>query len=198
MQQLPAIFGQNYDVGWVGFSFDDDSFISKGIAYFTREEICAFDGVKISHTFIVEAENRVIEATTPRVQESTLLDRFADPTLHIFFRQPLGWNQGLGLRIVESAREHLGERYDYTLIAAEALANSFAGRLLNRWFKNRPNRWVSRLLDGKRRKICSELVAHSLNDQPELKGRGVLAWPENTINPVALALSTTIWEPDQA
>jgi hypothetical protein len=42
--------------------------------------------------------------------------------------------------------------------------------------------------------ICSELVSYSLDQQPDYKDKGILARPDETINPQELFEDATIFE----
>jgi len=51
------------------------------------------------------------------------------------------------------------------------------------------------LLNNEKRWICSELAAYCLDEQREYRGKGILAKPEDTIDPQELFEDETIFEP---
>jgi hypothetical protein len=100
----------------------------------------------------------------------------------------------MGARIVLSAARHLGENYNWKLIAADALDRSFVGRLVNGLSGDELELALTRLADSPKEEICSKLVALALNDQPELQGRGVLAQPARIILPKTLFVDQSVFE----
>ena len=54
---------------------------------------------------------------------------------------------------------------------------------------------LSKLLNNEKRWICSELAAYCLDEQREYRGKGVLAKPEDTIDPQELFEDEVIFEP---
>jgi hypothetical protein len=95
-------FGVNYNVGYIGFTYTDNSFISKGIAWFTRwakGENLDVPNVPLSHVIVVTGPDTCAEATVPRSKETPIQEYFDAPHTHIFFRKPVGWTDDLGKRI---------------------------------------------------------------------------------------------------
>ncbi len=114
---------------------------------------------------------------------------------HCFIRIPAGYNPQIGRAIVRAAAAHIGERYAFPLILADALANTFIGHCLNRLTFNLPDRFVCWALSDAHRKICSQLVALALQSQFYLRLRGCLRRPADTIMPRELGNDPAIWEP---
>jgi hypothetical protein len=179
------VFGVNYEAGYIGFVFEDDSFISAGIAWFTRWDRGNLPPV--SHTLIVTGKNACVEADAPGVLRANLTQYFAAPHAHIFFRKPRDFSAAMAGIICQEAFSHVGDKYDFALIASDAVAASFLGHWLNRWTNNWPNRSLSWLLDSRGAEVCSELAAMCLQKVPGLARRGCLPWPARMITPQQLA-----------
>lgn len=158
-------YGINYRIGYVGFTFASRSFVSNGIAFFTRWDR---KSAPVSHTFIVSGPNECIEAQGVGVVVSDLEKYFKDLRYLVAFKEPVGWTPELGERIVEAARKRVGKKYGYSLIVADALTHTAFGRMLGKLTKGWTTRKVTQLLDSKNQEICSELVANALVEQPEL------------------------------
>jgi len=184
-------FGVNYDVGYIGFTYYPGDIISEGIAYFSDAET----DIDVSHTLLVTGKNECIEAHIKNgVVVSTLSKYFNDPDCQIFFKKPVWLTHEIADRMVETAEEQVGCEYDTPLITAQALQGSFLGRLINKVFDGSVDRFVSDKLDSDNKWICSELVAYILDSQPEYKDKGILAKPDNTINPQELFDDKTIFK----
>ena len=119
---VPAIFGDNYTIGDIGFQFTDNSFISQGIVYFTDWE--AMSDIVVSHSFIVTDRDKCVEALGAGVVESPLIPRFSDPHVHITIRRPVGLTIQRGMAIRTKAAQLLGTPYDFSLIGGMVVANS--------------------------------------------------------------------------
>lgn len=196
--------------GYCGFITRRHDLVGDGIQYFERFE----NGLPFVHTFVIEdcrsggndalnspiqnpkSAISIIEAhATTGVARATLDEYLADPTVATFVRVPLGWTPEIGRAIVAAAAAHLGERYAFPLILADALANTFLGHCLNRLTFNLPDRFVCRVLANAHQKICSQLVALALQSQPSLKQLGCLRRPADTILPKELGNDPALWEP---
>lgn len=185
-------FGVNYDIGYAGFTFVGGA-VSDGIAYFERWS--RLSDIKVSHALTVSGPNECIEAHMGEgVARAPLSKYFDDPTTQIFFRKPKPWNLSIAHNILLAAASKIGCKYATDLIIAEAAANSLAGHLINEVLHDEPNRVVSDLLADPNAFICSQLVAYALGQQPELKGRGILANPFDTITPQQLFEDPIIFE----
>jgi hypothetical protein len=179
------VYGDNYNIGYVGFTYTDNNIISKGIAYLTRWS--RMHDIKVSHALIVSGENECIEAHAKSgVRRASLSEYFNNEHCQIFFRKPRNLTPDLAHRIVASAAEQLGCRYDTELIASQFESNTLLANLVRRFggygleevlcsLKDHPDRW-----------ICSELVAHCLDAQSEYHDMGVLSRSDATIDPQEL------------
>jgi hypothetical protein len=182
---ISPVWMKNYAPGYIGFQYWDDSILSKGIAYFERWERLSL--IKVSHCFVVSGEHECIEALGRGVVTSPLTERFDAPHCAVFFRQPVGWDLDLGLRIVDEARAQLGKGYDYTLVAGHLVTDSWVvNRILSKHTAESFKAWVLKHANGKGTFDCSELSAYCLDSQPELKDRGCLANPDYWIEPQEL------------
>ena len=192
---LAPIFGDNYRPGYIGFTYHTDSLVlSPGIAYFTRW--ARMSDIKVSHALIVSGEDECIQAHRKGgVHRAPLGPLFEDRQCQIFFRKPRGWTGEIGARIVETVAEQVGTKYDTPLIVAQALQGTFLGKLINKAFKGKPDAFVSRLLNDPEEWICSELAAYGLDEQPEYRDLGILAKPNETIDPQELFEDPIIFAP---
>ena len=171
-------YGNNYHTGYIGFTFKDNSFISQGIAWFTKwtqGKNPDVPDVPLSHVFVVTGYDCCVEATTPKVCFSPLSKYFDEPHTHVFFRKPTGWTLNLGTRIALAASEREGCSYGYTLIAGHAIANSVAGKVLDTVSFGATSKWFKAMFEKKHQFICSELASMAMKAQPEFENVGVLA-----------------------
>lgn len=191
-------YGVNYTRGDIGFTFTDGSFISAGIAWFTKWDRGTnpnVPNIPVSHVFIVSGENECIEATAPKVMRSSLTKYFKAKHTHVVFRKPVGLNADIADRIVSVAEARLGCTYGYALVVGHALANSCLGRLLGSITLGKSTNALENFFDSHRQYICSELGSTALSEQPEYAGKGVLVNPPYTINPVALFNTCDVFDP---
>ena len=173
-----------YNTGYVFFAHAHDV-VADGIDFFER--FGRARNLPVHHTGIVTGGDDLVEAHWRNgVQRARLSDYLNSTETLIVFRQPRGWTPELGQRIAQAAQSRVGSPYDKGLILAQLCSNTICGHLLNRWFKGRPEMWMSRLLDQRQAFICSELSAWALNEQPEFAGRGILGLPLDTISPQEL------------
>lgn len=181
---IAPVFGVNYDVGYIGFTYQDD-FISRGIAYFTRWG--RLSDIRVTHTLVVTGENECVEAIMGTgVVKSKLNRYFENSACKIFFRKPKRWNKQIGNEIAETALKEIGDGYDNWLIGIQAFCGTIIGRFFTWLTKNTLERLPSRSFDNSNKWICSELVAHSLGSQTRYNGKGILSNPFNTITPQEL------------
>lgn len=191
-------FGVNYKVGYIGFTFTDNNFVSNGIAWFTRWDKGKNPDVptlNLSHNFIVSNENECIEATTPSVCFSPLTKYFDNPHTHVCFRKPLGMTELTGHLMALDASHQLGKPYDYSLIAGHALSDTLVGKLLEEITDEKSRIFLTWLFENKKRFICSELVAMVMRNRPEYCGKGVLVYPPYSIDPQQLFQDHEIFAP---
>jgi len=195
IKSVQPIFGDNggnYDVGYVGFCYTDNSFISQGIAWFTRWDKEHMPPV--SHTFIVTGSNSCIEAQAKGVVPADLTQYFNTPHVHVFFRKPVGWTLDLGNKIVAKGASKIGVRYNFASIITDLIAGSTIGHYLNKWFNNWPNKIVSYSV-GWIGMVCSTFVAWTLQQFDEFKLLGCLQLPARIITPQQLADDDTLFVP---
>ena len=194
VKSIEAIYGDTYKKGYIGFTYYNTSVVSRGIAYMTRW--ARMSDIKVSHTLLVTGENKCIEAHIQNgVERSDLEKYFNDPNCQIFFRKPVGLNKTIANNLENVAAAEVGTKYDKALIGSQALQGTFLGKLVNKIFKGRPDKLVSKLLNRDDRWICSELVAYCLSEQNAYKNKGILRHPEETIDPQELFEDTVVFEP---
>ncbi|HLF96763.1 MAG TPA: hypothetical protein VI457_06445 [Methylococcaceae bacterium] len=187
-------FGDNYKAGYVGFTYQNISVACKGIAYMTRW--ARMSDIKVSHALLVTGENECIEARTQHgVVRSDLKKYFDNPHCQIFFRKPVALTAEIASKMNAVAGKEVGKKYDFNLIAAQALQGILVGKFVNTVFNGSPDRLVSKLLNNDDKWICSELVAYCLNEQPEYRDKGVLHSPTDTIDPQELFEDSVIFTP---
>jgi hypothetical protein len=185
LTSIQPVYGENYDDGYIGFTYYKTNFVCNGIAYFTRWS--RMNDIKVSHALVVTGKNECVEATfTKGVVQSDLAHYFDDPHCQIFFKKPNGLTKAIAENIVKLAKEEVGTEYDTDLIAAQAMQGSHIGKLINSIFGGFPDRIVSKLLNNDNSWICSELAAYCLDEQPEYKNKGILSKPNETIDPQEL------------
>jgi hypothetical protein len=186
-------YGVNYNAGYIGFTFHDKTFLSNGIAYFTRWE--RLNQIRVSHVFIVACKTDCIQARWKGgVHVARLAEFFDDQTCQVFFRKPKGFTEDLGQRIVYTAASQVGKRYDGSLLFSEAIDGSFVGRILKRIYGESFHEALAKLLNSKEQWICSELAAYALDEQPEFRDKGCLAKPNEIISPQELFEDETIFD----
>ncbi|MDD5482908.1 MAG: hypothetical protein PHP98_04575 [Kiritimatiellae bacterium] len=185
LKSLTPLYGVNYKIGYIGFTFDDSSIVSHGIAYFTRWT--RMSDIKVSHVLVVAGKNICIEAQMGQgVVKQPLIKYFNSRTTQIFFRKPRRYTQKIGRRIVRAAARQVGAQYDKLLIAAQAMQGCFLGRWSKAVFGDKPHKFIGRLLNEEDKWICSELAAYALDSQAEYRDKGVLKKPDFTIAPQEL------------
>jgi len=187
-------FGVNYDIGYDGFTSRQKDFISAGINWFERWE--AIPGVPpVSHVFKIVGEDLTIEAFGDGVRHGKLSNYLNDHTCALLVRKPLGWTLGMGFRMHEEAKRHLGDRYNYFLIVAMAISNSYLGKWIDKKTSGKFSMWITDWADNAKSEICSSLVARVNGAMPELEGKSVLAKPPFKVMPVMLCGDSVIYEP---
>lgn len=193
IQSREPCYGDNYKAGYIGFSFNDASVVSNGIAYLTRWT--RMSEVKVSHALVVAGDGVCIEAQMKTgVAEQPLANYFDDPHYHLFFRKPRGYTPDIGGRIAAAAKGQVGAGYDKWLIVAQAMQGCFLGRWVRAVFGDKPDERVSRFLNRPDKWICSELAAYALDAQPEYRDKGVLKKPDFTIDPQELFEDAELFE----
>lgn len=190
-------FGDNYCIGYSGFTYRPGNMVSKGIAYFTRWN--RMREIRVSHVFIVSGEDERIDAQMEDgVQRRGLQELFAEPGILVFFRKPKDFSLEIGSRIAASAAKLVGAKYDKNLMKAHALAGTLGGRLFGRLVKRLADRELIEVLadvfDDPTTYICSEAAAFAMDDQPEYHDKGILALCDAAISPQRLFEDDVIYE----
>jgi hypothetical protein len=186
-------WGDNYNIGYVGFTHTDGSFVSNGITYFTRWG--RMSDIKVSHAFIVTGEDSCVSAEPKGVMTIPLQPYFNNLKKQVFFRKPRGYTESLGVAIAESAETQIGRKYGYGLIVYNAGINSIFGRLINTLTLGGTEKALRWVFDRKSQSICSESAAEALQQQKELKGLGVLKLAAARITPQMLFEDDGCFEP---
>jgi hypothetical protein len=188
-------YGDNYNKGYIGFTYDKGNVIAEGIVHFTHWE--TMGDIYATHALIVTGENSCIEAVAGNncVEEGKLLDYFGTNTCQIFFRKPKGLISELANRILQTAKPEVGKKYDFKSILTQALSGSFAGHFFDRLLKGKFEDKLAEILNDPNKWICSELVAYALDEQPEYHDQGILGRPNSTISPQELFEDSVIFEP---
>lgn len=196
VESLTPEYGLNYNAGYIGFTFNDASFISEGIAYFTRWD--RMIDIPVSHALIVTSKNTCVEAIMGQGVIQSRLDKyFDDPNTHIFFRKPKWINEMIANEIVYTAQGEIGAQYCNGLITNDALRGTFLGHLLDDLTHNQIFDGLAMMLEKNGSFICSELAAYCLKSayswQP-YNHEGVLARPASAITPQELFCDDSIFE----
>jgi hypothetical protein len=187
-------FGKDFGLAWVGFA-RGPSLLSAGIAYLTRRD--KVGGPCVTHAFLVTGPDECVEANFPagvvtsRLSES-YLDGDGGP---VVFRKPRGLTPAVARRLVRRVKAEVGAQFDAAAMAAEGLAGTFVGHLLNSLFKDKPKELAARLTHRKGRWVCSDLVMYCLRGEPRYRGKGVLARPVGTVSPQTLFEDEELFEP---
>ena len=145
--------------GYIGFSYRTRSIVSEGIAYFTKEE---HDTIIVTHTFLVVDDQHLIEAAYKGVNYQSLGYYFYDPSIVVFFKKPKGLTSEIASVLIEEAKTHVGEKYDFSLYLY------FLEKTLLSWFIDnfRDNKKPA-FFNTPKEFICSELVGACLNKVDE-------------------------------
>lgn len=145
---------------------------------------------------IQNSKIQIIEAHAQTgVHRATLDEYLGQKDVQCFIRMPIGRTPEIGAKTVAAAATHIGEKYGFGLIVADALANTFVGHCVNKLTLNAPDKFMCWLLDNQHAKICSQLVALALQSQFYLRLRGCLRRPADTILPKELGNDPQIWDP---
>jgi hypothetical protein len=171
------------------------SLLSAGIAYLTRRDKAGDRCV--THAFLVTGPDECVEANFPvGVVTTSLRESYLDwDGGRVVFRKPHGLTPAVAWRLVRRAKAEVGAKFDAAAMAAEGLAGTFLGHLLNSLFKNKPKELAARLTHRKGRWVSSDLVMYCLRAEPKYKGKGVLARPVGTVSPQTLFEDDELFEP---
>lgn len=184
-------WGLNVDTGFTGVISRRKDFISAGIDWFERYDRLPGDP-PCSHAFIITGQDQTIEAFADGVKYGTLTAYLNDPNVALFAKRAAGWTPDIGSSLVGAAARHLGERYNYGLIAALAISNSLAGHgldlLTGGWFGHT----VTAVADRKRADICSQLVAQAMRTR--YGSLGMLTLLDREVKPQRVYEDQVIYE----
>ena len=186
VKQIKPVYGDNYNKGYIGFTYTEGHIISEGIAYFTKW--ARMSDIRVTHALIVTGENSCIEANANNncVEQGNLQKYFNNPHCQIFFRKPKDLTDEIADRIVKVLNPEIGKKYDFQLILTQALAGTFMGYFFDHLLEGKVEDELARILNDPEKWICSELAAYALDEQPEYKDRGILKRPNATISPQEL------------
>lgn len=182
--QYRPIFRQDYDIGWVGFTFEKRSFVSTGIGWFTRRKQTGKR--KVSHVFIVVDKDTGIEAGPKGVVRFDMSKYYDTDKFVLIFRRPRGWDLGMGIELAKSAEDFLGQKYGYALLLAHGFSNSVIGGALDALTAGYLGKGLRRLTDAKNQQICMELVANIFRRHYKLKYLGCMRKDPADIDPQEL------------
>lgn len=192
---VKPVYGDNYNKGYVGFTYDKGHFIAEGIVHFTHW--ASMSDIYATHALIVTGEDSCIEADAGEncVEEGTLQNYFGKNTCQIFFRKPKNLTDEIANRIIQTVRREVGKKYDFKSILTQALSGSFPGRFVDRLLQGKLEDKLAEIFNDPNKWICSELAAYALDEQPEYKDQGILKRPNATISPQELFEDLVIFEP---
>lgn len=192
--QVPQ-YGVNYDKGYIGFVYNDKSWISEGIVYFTKWD--DLYNIPVNHALIVEDQDNCIEAMMLEgVKRTPLKQYFNDPHTHIFFRKPNKLNSDIAKKITGAAAAELGADYANGLIINDAVRGTLLGHIIDDLTHDALFDFLSKMMCKKGAFICSQLAAYSLKSAKDWKYHniGVLKRPTTAITPQELFCDGIIFE----
>jgi len=181
-------FEEDYKAGYIFFSFKTDSFISKGIALFTRFENTS--KIPISHCGIITGPDECVEAAQPGgVQKSNFVKKYIEnPMTIVFLRVPFNLDQEKTAIMEAHAIQHLGKKYAIKGVIGSALLNLVALPWIKWWRKGKNP------FNDREQYFCSELVSESMikawPDRP-----GCLIYHPTNIYPTTLFEDNNIFKP---
>lgn len=193
LEQKPQ-YGVNYNEGFDGFTVRAKDFLANGIKWFERWD--QLPGIPpVSHTLKIVGENKTIEALSDGVVYGTIDHYLNDPDCALLIREPIGWTPEMGRRMTAEAEKHLGEKYNWFLIAMIAISRTYFGRAIDNMSKGKISTWLQDWADNSRMEICSSLVARVDSTEPELAGKSVLSLPPFKVLPTMLFGDSVIYKP---
>ena len=193
VESKAPVYGENYNQGYIGFTYKKKSVVSIGIAYITRWS--RLSEVMVSHAFVVKNADECIEAVGEGVRIGSIKHYFDDPECQVFFRKPIEYNEDIASRICKTAEKEVGKAYDSNLIPMHFLVGTMVGRAINLMTFKLAEKLVMSFANSENKWICSELAAYSLDEQPEFRDKGVLSEGNETINPQELFEDEVIFKP---
>lgn len=185
------LFTGNYKSGYIGFTYHDNSFISKGIVYFTSPPTRK---IRVSHVFIVKDKNFGYESTMNKkvngIHCFNLNKYFNDDNCHVIFKKPFDLKKSDVETMLFYAIKNEGKRYDYPLLIGFVLRWILRPIENSPWLRENPS-----IFNSKDKWICSEFVAFLLKQIPKY----VVSWPlshyhSSKISPQLLFDSRELWQ----
>lgn len=189
-------YGIDYQKGDVGFTFDKKSWISSGIAYFTRWQ--RKSDIKIDHAFIVIDDSTCIEALSETgVATKKIQDYFNNKDTTIFFRKLKESSLDIADKITQNAKNELGKKYANFLLLVGIERGSFLGHFIDKITNGSFFDKQAQLMNQGKSFLCSSLVAHCLQkaQQWPYHDKGILKRPAPGITPQELFEDETIFMP---
>lgn len=191
LEDIDPKFNDNYKPGYFGFTFDNNSFISKGIIWFTKKPDHL---VKVSHVFIVEHDGYGIEATLNKkvdgVHRFEIQQYFNNPHTHVFFKKPRGLKPEYTDLILAEANRRIGNKYDSPLFAGFVLRWILKPLENSTWLRRKPS-----IFNSSNKDICSELASICLNEvQFYRRFEPLKSYHSSKIDPVRLCNAERLWQ----
>lgn len=187
------LFGQTYDVGWLGFTRSFDT-IGDAIAFGERKEIGA-GYPSVNHALVVIGDGQCVQAHIDNgVQRGALAQYLDDPKSRVYFRRLRGWTPALGQRVAAAALSKVGDEYSRLGIAEMAAADTLLGQFLNELTHHRLHQELAQLLTSPNAYICSQLDAFAVATQPEFENIPALKLPLASIDPQTLFQVEELYE----
>lgn len=189
-------YGINYGRGYIGFCYDESSWVSKKIARATK--FFCYSKIKISHALIVIDENNCIEASAKdnKVVITPLKEYFDNEKKLIIFRKPKNLTIEASSQIVETAKSKLGCGHE----KIECLGHLYKGlpfiRQIHKFTNNIIVDKISKRIDNPNQFICSELAAFCLKSATKWQyhDKGILKRETTRVNPQELFEDKIIFE----
>jgi hypothetical protein len=137
--------------------------IAHGISYFSR---WGAGKVRVTHSGIFAGKDSIIQAHMSKgVHRASWANtlKTSDPERgrKIYLAVPKGWTPELGQLMVANAEKYIGQKYDVSSIFALAASNTLLGRALGSITRGGSDRLIGRILNGKNKWFCSEVVAQA-------------------------------------
>lgn len=159
---INPVYGVNYKAGQIYCCYTIGHPVSLGISHFSYKDSDTPDFEKISHVGVCVNAQQGISAQPHGVDYEDLISIFDDPKRRIFFIEPKLLDLYGAEPLIRGMENHLGEKYDWKLIAGFGIVNSY----ISRWFftENFKNRILNRF-DNEHKKVCSEVVSKVLYEK---------------------------------
>jgi len=172
------------------------AFISGGIEYFTRWWR-GTSSPPVSHSLTASSSSCCVEANADGVDEDNL-SVYNDAAYALYWRTPWFWTPEIGDELAAEARRFIGFKYDFGLIAADALNYDVIGHLINGLTGDALDRFLTRLADSPRLMICDKLCVVVMQNVCRKLGiplKGSLLLPARECNPQMLFCDDELYQP---